>query len=168
MVRRWGQRDFLSFVLWTGLGAAVVSVIVGYISPNTFGQPIVGISGVVMGLIGALSWTLKDQILGYFFTLPIRAKYVLPIVLAIDLLSWLGDRNSDVAVQTHLGGVLSAWLLMTGNWRPKVVAEHIRLWRVRRGKRKPARQKAPHLRVIDGGKKDSSNDTDDEPPRWLH
>jgi len=166
--RRWGGKDFFFFMFWSALGAGLFSVIVGHIATGTFGVPIVGYSGAVMALVGALSWTLKDQVLGMFFTVAVKAKYVLPVVVAIDLLMWISGGASDVAVQTHLGGVLSGWLLMTGNWRPKVARERFRLWRVRRGKRKPATKRAPHLKVIDGGKETWGRDDDDEPPKWLH
>lgn len=170
LVRRWGAKDFLNFYLWSGLGAGVFSVIVGHLFPETFGSPIVGASGALMGMLTAFSMTMREQVLGQFFSVTVRAKHVLPVFVALDLLSFISGRADGVAIQTHMGGVLMGWLLLTGNWRPALAMDRFRLWRIRSGKRQPASKRAPHLRVIDGGKKDgdesSENKRDDD--EWLH
>lgn len=153
--RRWGGKTLLRFYLLTGVGAGLFSALLALVLPGTFGDPIVGASGAVFGLLAAFSFVMPNERL--FAMLPkFKAKYLVWVVLGLDTLLFLSQTTPDRAWQTHLGGVLTAWLLVTGNWRPSVLVDRWRLWRLRspRGK--------PELRVIKGGK------DDDDRPRYLH
>jgi membrane associated rhomboid family serine protease/Zn-dependent protease len=154
--RRWGTRDFLRFYLLTGLIAGVVSTLVALLLPGIFdpGTSIVGASGAVMGLLAALSLTMPELELQLLLVIPIKAKYIVWVALGLDTLFWLAP-GSDLAWQTHVGGVLGAWLLITGSWRPGLVISRIHLWWLHLKQR---RRKAK-LRVIDGGRDDR---------RYLH
>lgn len=149
--RRWGGRHFLRFYVLTGTIAGIFSLLAGHVLPATFGiDVVIGASGAVLGLVAAFSIVIPNTTLLLFFVVPLRAKYVVWIVLAIDTVVFLSATTSDVAYQTHVGGVIAAWLLITGNWRPRLAFDRLRLLRLKL-KRRQARAR---FNVIKGGKDD--------------
>lgn len=150
--RRWGSRVFLRFYLLAALGAGVFTVIVGLLLPGLFGAPVVGASGGVIALLAAFSMIVPEATILLFFVVPVRARYVIWIALGIDTALFLSQPSGGIAYHTHVGGALAAWLLITGNWRPRLAASRLRLLlhRLRAGRR--ARRKG--LRVIPGGRGD--------------
>jgi len=156
--RRWGRRTFLRFYILAGLIAGVFTVLAGLLIPSWFAVPTLGASGAIMALVAAFSMVLPDGQILMFFVFPMRARYLVWVAIGIDLLMFLvaGPSRSEVAVQTHLGGALGGWLLITGNWRPRVAWYRLRQ---RFAGRKPPRGgagggRSSHLRVIRGGRDD--------------
>lgn len=144
---RWGPRDFLIFYLATGLIAGVFTVIVGLALPGIFGARVVGASGAVLALLAAFSFTMPDATLLLFFVIPIQARWVIWIALGIDTVIFFSNPNAaSIAWHTHVGGVLGAWLLVTGRWRPGRLLDRLRLARLAARRSK--------LDVIPGGKRD--------------
>jgi len=163
--RRWGARTFLKFYVLTGVIAGVFTVLVGLVLPGWFGGPTLGASGSLLGIIAAFSLVLPRTEILLFFILPIKGRYLIWLALGIDLVLFLATNpaTQSIAVHTHFGGALAAWLLITGSWRPRVaLARLIRLL----GGRRPAdraRDKS-RFRVIKGGR----DDDDDGTPPLLH
>ncbi len=147
--RRWGGRDFLRFYIASGVVAGVVSVILGLVAPATFGGSVVGASGATMAILAAFAFSMPNARILLFFVLPLKAKWLLWGVVAIDTLTFFVGRG-DHAWHTHMGGILGAWLLITGNWRPQLLVDRGRLWWLRHVKQR--RLKKVGLRVIPGGK----------------
>jgi membrane associated rhomboid family serine protease len=83
----------------------------------TRGQPMVGISGALFGLVGALlAWSWEDAT-----GLRARLRAIAPD-LAILLLLGLGAHvllAGQIAWQTHLGGFLGGWVLGIALDRPR-------------------------------------------------
>jgi membrane associated rhomboid family serine protease len=117
--RRWGGRTFLKFFVLTGLIAGLFSVLVGLLIER-FDTGIVGASGAIFGLIAAFSILFPNAQILLFFVIPVRARHLIWISLGLDVVLFFALPHYDVAIQTHLGGALGGWLLITGNWHPRI------------------------------------------------
>jgi membrane associated rhomboid family serine protease len=116
----WGHRQFLEFYFFCGIGAALITIAVGYagllepfrflsISPETL---TIGASGAIYGVMVAFAVYYGNQEF-MMFPLPftIRAKYLVAILIFISLAEALGgSRGQTVAQFAHLGGALVGWL----------------------------------------------------------
>ncbi len=81
--------------------------------------PVVGASGAIYGLLTAFAFMFPMAELGIMFIpIPIKAKYFVPGILAIDLFlgfqgsSLFGSGGTGVAHFAHLGGALTGFLMM--------------------------------------------------------
>jgi len=115
--QRWGGRPLLVFYVLCGVGGAIVTVLAALIAPGLFGAPVLGASGAVLGLIAAFARTFPNQNIYLWFALPLPARYLIPLTIAIDLLFFLTN-PLGMAFATHMGGLGAGWLLVTGRWRP--------------------------------------------------
>lgn len=151
--RRWGAKAFLSFYLKCGVGAGVVSALFALISQANFGYPIVGASGAILGLVAAFGLLYSEQTLYLWFVVPVKAKWIIPLIVVLDLLMFFGG-NSDFALAAHLGGLLTGYLLVTGLWRTPRLKARWELW-----KRKMRRRRSK-IRLV-------RNSPDERGP-WIH
>lgn len=151
--QRWGGRSFLKFYLIAVLGAGAFSLLVGLLLPG-FDNPIVGASGGIFALLTAFSMLFPTAEILLFFVLPVKARHVIWIAIAIDIVLFVALPRYDVAIHTHIGGALMGWLLVTGNWRPTRAAGRLkRWWSNRRTPGGGAHGKGrPDLRVVPGGR----------------
>jgi len=103
VVPRIGQMRFLLLFFSTALGGAGAFAL---LSDSI--QPMVGASGALFGLAGALAaWEYVDR-----FTARLRLWPVLRLVLfliALNLVLWWA-MNGKFAWETHLGGLLAGWM----------------------------------------------------------
>lgn len=81
--------------------------------------PTVGASGAIYGLLVAFAFMFPQAELSLLFIpIPIKAKYFVPILLAIDLIagfqgtSIFGGTSTGVAHFAHLGGALTGFIIM--------------------------------------------------------
>ena len=104
--RVWGPKRFLIFYLACGLGAAVAQMFIG--------QPAIGASGAVMGLLAAFAYLFPNTEFYILpFPFPIKAKYMVAIYAAIDLFGGLHPGASDnIAHFAHLGGLVMGFILV--------------------------------------------------------
>jgi len=151
--RRWGSRAFFQFYIWAGLIAGVVTLVAAKLSPELFGTPVIGASGAVIAVVAAISFSYPKEQLGLFLVIPMEARWAVWLLAGLDTLFFFSNPHSDLAYQTHMGGILAGYLLVTGNWRPS------KLSALFSGSKTPPRRS--HLRVV-------PKDEDDEPPRYLH
>lgn len=124
--RRWGRRSFIKFYLLTGLFAGVFSVLVGLVAAPLYDVAIVGASGAIFGLVAAWSMLLGSREILLFFVIPVRVRWLIWIALGIDFVILALRGHTDTAIQTHVGGALTGWFLITGNWHPRVFWPKIR------------------------------------------
>ena len=100
--RHWGTRVFVKYVLVTGIGAGISTVIV---FPN-LSIPTIGASGLVYGILLAYGLFFPNRMIYLYFLFPIKAKYFVLIFGAIELYaSWSGS-SDNIAHIAHLGGML--------------------------------------------------------------
>ncbi|WP_440998728.1 rhomboid family intramembrane serine protease [Fodinibius sp. SL11] len=104
----WGTNRFVIYYFLTGIGAALLHMLVG-----GAGAPTLGASGAVYGILLAFGMMFPNRpIMLLFPPIPIKAKYFVAIFGAIELVSGLTRTNSGVAHFAHLGGMLVGFILI--------------------------------------------------------
>ena len=114
--RVWGSRYFLKFYFVTGIGAAVLTVLIAML-PFGFAQQIMlsntmGASGAIYGLLLAFAMYFPDRPI-LLIVFPVPAKIAVTILGAIALFSSLGE-SGGVANATHLSGLAVAYFYLKG------------------------------------------------------
>lgn len=116
---RWGSKRFLFYYLFAGLGSAFLQLAATYYDINSLGFtnageiPMLGASGAIMGVAVAFAMLFPNTELQLIFPpIPIKAKYFVPIIVGIDLISGIGRFQPGIANFAHLGGALFGFLLI--------------------------------------------------------
>jgi len=137
--RDWGTRRFLRYYFLCGIGAGVCVVAANWFA-GSLGARTIGSSGAIYGLLLAFGMLYPDRVVLFSFLFPIKAKYFVMILGAIDFLSSIGASDSGVSHVAHLGGLLVGYLyLKHGRYALDPVAGFIRAyeaWKFRRAKRR--------------------------------
>ncbi|WP_299395295.1 rhomboid family intramembrane serine protease [uncultured Gelidibacter sp.] len=84
---------------------------------NIFNSSMVGASGAIMGVLVAFGMLFPDaKLMLIFLPVPIKAKYFIPGIIALDLISALTGTSffspNNTAYAAHLGGALTGFLMM--------------------------------------------------------
>lgn len=80
---------------------------------TAFNTPAVGASGAIYGILVAFAFTYSEaKLMLIFLPVPIKAKYFVPILLAVDLIFGIGNVNTGVAHFAHIGGALIGFVMM--------------------------------------------------------
>ncbi len=112
---RWGTAGFWRFFLVCGIGAAVVHLLATILfrSPD---RMMIGASGAIYGILLAYALYWGEEVVYFNFVIPIKIKYMVLILGGIELFSSLSQPGGGggVAHFTHLGGLLTAWLVLRG------------------------------------------------------
>ncbi len=104
---RMGSRPFLFYYIYCGIGAALFSLLLTTIMPQS---PIIGASGAVLGIAVAFAMYWPDaEIMVFPIPVPIRARTLVIGLAMLDLVfaKWIQD---GVAHEAHLGGMLAGWM----------------------------------------------------------
>ncbi len=133
----WGTRRFLKFYFLCGIAAGccvlAVNVLMGEWSAATLGA-----SGAIFGLLVAFGILFPDSIILLFLIFPMKAKYAVMILVAVELVTTFGP-NTGVSTIAHLGGAAFAYVYLKGV-TPKLRLPDIRgafnQWKLQRAKRK--------------------------------
>jgi len=120
--RSWGSRRFYTYFFLTGIGAAVITVLVklalGAMGVPPSPIPTIGASGAIYAVLVAAAVMFPDRkmwLIPFPVTIPMRI-YVIGAI-AIEFFSTLGASGDNVAHVTHLGGILIGYLyLRRGSW----------------------------------------------------
>ncbi|MNK62074.1 Rhomboid protease AarA [compost metagenome] len=144
---RWGAKKFLIFYFVTGFGALAlqwavqayeVHQIIGQITmfdgwekliqserqAQTLGSiyygGMVGASGAIFGLLVAFGMLYPNaELLIMFIPVPVKAKYIIPIYILIELSLGVAQFEGDsIAHYAHLGGALIGFILVK-IWKDK-------------------------------------------------
>ncbi len=99
-----GKRAFLQLYLFSGFAGAVLQILMAIISPG--GKPMVGASAGIAGLIAAFSLLSPHSTIYLMLVLPLRAKYLLPILIGIEVVCLAAGVRDGIAHAAHLGGLL--------------------------------------------------------------
>lgn len=80
-------------------------------------SPMVGASGAIMGILVAFGMLYpENKLMLIFLPIPIKAKYFIPGIILLDLISGLTGQSffspSNTAYMAHVGGALTGFLLM--------------------------------------------------------
>jgi membrane associated rhomboid family serine protease len=133
---RWGSKRFLFFYLACGIGAAALHLGIQYFRYDAvmaqaqealavgdetevyrlmrqFG-PLMGASGAITGVAVAFAYLFPNtELMAFPIPVPIKAKWLVLIFLALDLLSGIANSGRDnVAHFSHLGGALTGFIIV--------------------------------------------------------
>jgi membrane associated rhomboid family serine protease len=103
---RLGSRDFLIFYFICGLGGAVLSFVFA------FNSPIIGASAAVYGVLLAFAIFWPDVQIYIWGILPVKAKWLVGVIVAISIMNAFGGRQDGTAHFAHLGGFVAAFLYL--------------------------------------------------------
>lgn len=112
----WGSKKFLTFYLICGVVASIVHIIVQYIATRYFDQPgsfVVGASGAIMGVMAAFAYLFPNsQVVSFPIMIPIKAKWLVLILVAFDLFGGFGGPGGGIAHFAHLGGAAAGLVIV--------------------------------------------------------
>jgi len=112
---RWGNREFLYFYLFSGVGAGIITF-----AWNLFRNPFIptiGASGAIFGVVLAFGLEFPESMLLLFFFIPVRAKYAAFIFGGIELVMIITGTMQGIGHFTHLAGLLFGYIYYM--WRIK-------------------------------------------------
>jgi len=102
----WGPKRFLIFYMLCGLAAGVAQIFFS-------NSPAVGASGAIMGLLAAFGYLFPNtELLVFPFPFPVKAKYFIAVIAAIDLFGGVYSTGSNIAHFAHLGGLIMGFILV--------------------------------------------------------
>ena len=114
--RIWGTRFFLKFYFVTGIGAAVITILLSLVpflpTRALYGADIVGASGAIYGVLLAYALYFPERKIYYMMLFPIPARVFVLIMGAVAFISSLSE-SGGVANATHLSGLLVAYVYLT-------------------------------------------------------
>lgn len=114
----WGQREFLKYYFFAGIGAGFFTALLTRNSPI----PVVGASGAIYGLLLAYGLLYPDRKVYLYFLVPVKIKYVVAGLAAIAFFASLSPGQSPVSHLTHLSGMVIGFLYL----RKKPILRFIR------------------------------------------
>lgn len=104
--RVWGPKRFFIFYFICGLAAAFAHLAFQ-------NAPAVGASGAIMGIFAAFAYLFPNTELYIFLIpVPVKAKYAVAIMAAIDLFGGVYSAGSNIAHFAHLGGLAMGFILV--------------------------------------------------------
>jgi membrane associated rhomboid family serine protease len=105
--KAWGPKRFLIFYLACGLAAGVAHLLLENVAA-------VGASGAIMGLFAAFAYLFPNtQLLVFPLPFPIKAKFAVAIMAAIDLFGGVYPvMGGNIAHFAHLGGLVMGFILV--------------------------------------------------------
>lgn len=126
--RVWGSQPYLWYYTVCGVGGAVATWLAG---PGSQGMTI-GASGAVMGLLLAYALMYPDRHVYVWMVLPVKMKYMMWFLVAVNMLSALGGRQDGIAYFAHLGGIAAGWIYLKQDWRLGAFGRKLRAKTARR------------------------------------
>jgi membrane associated rhomboid family serine protease len=110
-----GSNRFLIFYLTSIAGAALFHILVQQIllMQGSVAQPVIGASGGTFGLLMAFAYLFPDSTLYLLIPpMPVRAKWFVVGYGVIELFFGVTGTASGIAHFAHLGGMLTAYLML--------------------------------------------------------
>lgn len=110
----WGPRRFLLYYIICALGAAITQLLMMYFQIESTNGLMVGASGAIYGLLVAFGTKFPNaELMLIFLPIPIKAKYFIPGLIALDLFLGISNFSADpIAHFAHLGGAFFGFLLI--------------------------------------------------------
>src|SRR5687768_5945317 len=102
MEGRWGARKFLGFMALAELSSSVFVMGTHYLGLGS--SPVLGASGITVGLVIAWAYTFPQREIYFFFVLPLKGIHLVYVTLAFEVLNALS--LSSVSAAGHFGGIL--------------------------------------------------------------
>jgi membrane associated rhomboid family serine protease len=135
--RDWGTRRFLKYYFLCGMAAGVTVLLVN-LALGDWVTPTIGASGAIYGVLVAFGVLYPNQTVLMYFLVPMKAKYMVMIFAAIELLVTFGP-NNGVSTIAHLGGMAFGYVYLKGRF-PKLrlpdLGNAYKQWKLQRAKKK--------------------------------
>jgi len=134
----WGTRQFLKYYFLCGMAAGVCVLVVNMLM-GMWQVPTIGASGAIFGVLLAFGVLYPDQKVLVGFLFPLKAKYMVMIYAAIELLITMSSINSGVSTIAHLGGMAFGYVYLKARWKRVRLPDWrgaYRQWRLQRAKKK--------------------------------
>jgi membrane associated rhomboid family serine protease len=112
--RLWGGKKFLFYYFLTGIGAGILDVTLNALFHPGIPSATIGCSGAVYGLLLAYGMIFPDRLIYLYMIIPIKAKWFVIIMGAIEFVSSFSGPGSGVSHVAHLGGMLFGFLYLRG------------------------------------------------------
>jgi membrane associated rhomboid family serine protease len=125
---QWGSKPFLWYYVICGVGGALTTWVMG---PSSQVHTI-GASAAVLGVLLAYAMMYPDRKVFLYFFIPIKVKYLVWGLAAIDLFAAFDGRQDGLAHFAHLGGMLFGWLYLKQDWRAAAFGRKFRARSARR------------------------------------
>jgi hypothetical protein len=106
-----GRKAFVKLYLFSGFAGGIFQLLLA-LAASQFGGSMVGASAGICGIVAAFALLSPDSLIYVFFVLPVRARYFLPLLIAISTVFILvspgsvTSRGPNIAHGAHLGGTL--------------------------------------------------------------
>ncbi|HIW52007.1 MAG TPA: rhomboid family intramembrane serine protease [Candidatus Alistipes excrementipullorum] len=113
-----GSRRFIIYYLVCGVGAALIQMLVAWLTGD-LGIVLIGASGAVMGVLLAFGVMHPNEVLIMFpIPVPVKAKWFVIGYAALELFYGATGRAAGIAHFAHVGGMLWGYLLLL-YWKRK-------------------------------------------------
>jgi len=104
----WGTKEFLKFYFTCVVGAGLLNVFVQPFST----VPAIGASGGLYGILVAFALMFPDSVIYLYAIFPMRAKYFVILIGALEFLASAHGTSSPIARFAHLGGMLTGYIYL--------------------------------------------------------
>ena len=135
----WGTRRFLRYYFSCGIAAAVCVLVVSMLT-HDWTTPTIGASGAILGVMVAFGVLYPEQVILLMFLFPMKAKYLVMITAAIEVLVLLKyGTNTGVSTVGHVGGMAFGYLYLKRRipmLRIPDLGGAYRQWKMQRAKKK--------------------------------
>ena len=101
----WGTKEFLKYYFLTGIGGGVINLLLS-------GEPTVGASAAVYGIMVAYAVSYPDRLVYIYFLFPVKVKYLMGFLALFSFFSTIGPNTSNIAHAAHLGGILIGYVYL--------------------------------------------------------
>ena len=113
-----GSRRFIIYYMVCGVGAALIQMLVAWLTGET-DIVLIGASGAVMGVLLAFGVMHPNEVLIMFpIPVPVKAKWFVIGYAALELFYGATGRAAGIAHFAHVGGMLWGYLLLL-YWKRK-------------------------------------------------
>lgn len=113
-----GSRRFIIYYLVCGVGAALIQMLVAWLT-GELDIVLIGASGAVMGVLLAFGVMHPNEVLIMFpIPVPVKAKWFVIGYAALELFYGATGRDAGIAHFAHVGGMLWGYLLLL-YWKRK-------------------------------------------------
>ena len=107
----WGSKTFFIYYTVCGIGAGLANAFLAplftSLPPNV---PTVGASGSIYGVLIAFGMLFPNRYIYIYFMLPLKAKYLVIIYMAVEVFAVASQSQSGIAHVAHLGGAVVGFL----------------------------------------------------------
>lgn len=104
----WGSKKFLIYYFITGIGAGIANLLIAPLFADV--APTVGASGAVYGILIAFGMLFPNRSIYIYFLIPIKAKYLVILYMAIEVFYVGSQADSGIAHIAHLGGAVVGFI----------------------------------------------------------